>query len=98
MTAATLKVLGLNHRTAPVEVRERLAFTDDEQPQALAALSQLGDEACILSTCNRTELYVVSDLAHPETALVEFLAMSHEVPPSSWRGALWGNCEPVQCL
>lgn len=85
MTAATLKVLGLNHRTAPVEVRERLAFTDDEQPQALAALSQLGDEACILSTCNRTELYVVSDLVHPETALVEFLAVSHEVQPSEVR-------------
>jgi glutamyl-tRNA reductase len=81
MTDARLTLFGLNHRTAPVQVRERLAFTDDEQSEALTALSQLGDEACILSTCNRTELYLVSDLAHPESALVEFLAVSHEVQP-----------------
>lgn len=53
-------VLGVNHRTAPVEVREKLAFAAPEIPDALAALrSEAGvEEAVILSTCNRVELYL----------------------------------------
>ncbi|MBY0445715.1 MAG: glutamyl-tRNA reductase, partial [Burkholderiales bacterium] len=54
-----LLVLGVNYHTAPVAVRERLAFTPAEVPTALAMLSaELGvSEAAIVSTCNRTELY-----------------------------------------
>jgi glutamyl-tRNA reductase len=53
-------VLGINYRTAPVEVRERVAFGEAVLPQALDRLRQSGiaDEAVILSTCNRVELYV----------------------------------------
>jgi glutamyl-tRNA reductase len=55
--------LGLNHRTAPVEIREKLAFPESVQPEALTRL--VGDyglkEAAILSTCNRSELYVAGE-------------------------------------
>ena len=54
--------LGLSHHSAPVEARERLAFTDSELPAALARLRASAgiDEAAILSTCNRTEILAVS--------------------------------------
>ena len=53
--------VGLNHRTAPVELRERLAVTESRLPEALARLKRWPgiDEGVILSTCNRVELYAV---------------------------------------
>jgi glutamyl-tRNA reductase len=53
--------VGLNHRTAPVELRERLAVTEVRLPEALARLKRWPgiDEGVILSTCNRVELYAV---------------------------------------
>ena len=55
----SLKILGINHKTAPVELREKMAFSEDRLIGALRALrSETGaSEAVILSTCNRTELY-----------------------------------------
>jgi glutamyl-tRNA reductase len=55
-----LAVVGVSHRTAPIEVRERLAFSRAEIPPALRRLVESGDagEAVLLSTCNRTELYL----------------------------------------
>ncbi|MBX9605294.1 MAG: glutamyl-tRNA reductase [Gammaproteobacteria bacterium] len=55
----TLFVIGLSHKTAPVEVREKLAFDLGQLPSALGALNACPgvDESLILSTCNRTELY-----------------------------------------
>jgi glutamyl-tRNA reductase len=53
-------VVGVNHRTAPIEVRERFAFSPDEMTDALAHLLE-GDgvrEAALISTCNRTEVYL----------------------------------------
>ncbi len=57
----SLLVLGLNHRTAPIEVRERIVFDAGRLPGALASLGALPGlaEAVIVSTCNRTELYCV---------------------------------------
>ena len=63
-SAARLVVLGLNHQTAPISLRERVAFGDDTSAQrALAALSSLESvrEVALLSTCNRTEVYAWSD-------------------------------------
>ncbi|OUM99414.1 MAG: glutamyl-tRNA reductase [Paenibacillaceae bacterium ZCTH02-B3] len=56
-------VVGLNYRTAPVEVRERFALSETDLPQALAAFRASAGirEGVILSTCNRTELYAVVD-------------------------------------
>ena len=65
-----LWVLGLNHQTAPVELRERIAFDAAALPAALASLRALPavSEAAVLSTCNRTELYAIAEdgdaLAH----------------------------------
>jgi glutamyl-tRNA reductase len=58
-----LHILGLNHTTAPVEIREQVIYSGDDVGRALAALVQLQgiDEAVILSTCNRTEFYLDSD-------------------------------------
>ena len=57
--AAPLFALGLNHQTAPLAVRERVVFHVERMHDALAQLKQgLASEAAILSTCNRTELYV----------------------------------------
>ncbi|MDJ0918439.1 MAG: glutamyl-tRNA reductase [Woeseiaceae bacterium] len=60
-----LKILGLNHNTAPVEVREQVVFAGDELPAALKDVRQLEgvEEAVLLSTCNRTEFYIVADEA-----------------------------------
>jgi glutamyl-tRNA reductase len=62
----SLFVLGLNHRTAPVEVRERVNFDPALLPGALQDLVSLPavDEGMIVSTCNRTELYVVGEGSH----------------------------------
>lgn len=56
-------VVGLNHRSAPVEMREQFAFSDAEIPQALASMLGQGvaKEAVILSTCNRVEVYAATD-------------------------------------
>jgi glutamyl-tRNA reductase len=59
----TLWVLGLNHQTAPVGLRERVAFDAAALPAALSSLRGLPDvsEVAVLSTCNRTELYAIAE-------------------------------------
>lgn len=56
-------LLGLNYKTAPVEIREKFTFSDDGTSRALYLLSQTKSiaECVILGTCNRTEIYVVCD-------------------------------------
>ena len=75
-------VLGLSHHTAPVALRERFAFGEARVPVALQALRKMGlaDEAVILSTCNRVEVYVAT-AQDPRIALPElrrFLAKTHD--------------------
>lgn len=75
-------VLGLNHRTAPVELRERLAFAEHRLPEALCAIRQdIGVPECvILSTCNRVELYAVLPEKNGQHGkLIDFLARFHAV-------------------
>jgi glutamyl-tRNA reductase len=59
-------VVGLNHRTAPVEIREKFTFAERELGEAAGRLRKQKSilESVILSTCNRTEIYVVADQAH----------------------------------
>ncbi|MFV9511088.1 glutamyl-tRNA reductase [Tepidibacillus sp. LV47] len=59
-------VVGLNHRTTPVEIREKFTFQEEELPKALSQLKQMKSilEAVIVSTCNRTEIYAVVDQLH----------------------------------
>lgn len=55
--------LGLNYRTAPVEIREKFAFSDQDLPKALTELKETKSilECVIVATCNRTEIYAVVD-------------------------------------
>ena len=73
-----LFTLGLNHQTAPLAIRERVAFHAERLQSALSELMRREPvkEAAILSTCNRTELYCAS--AEPQAAL-EWLAGYHRV-------------------
>jgi glutamyl-tRNA reductase len=66
-----LFAFGVNHKTAPVAIRERTAFAPEHLPEALHELTTRGgvDEAAILSTCNRTELYCRLDHGEGENAL-----------------------------
>ena len=59
-------VIGLSHHTSPVELRERFAFPEARIPEALRSLRShgLADEAVILSTCNRVEIYAALAIAH----------------------------------
>jgi glutamyl-tRNA reductase len=68
-----LYVLGINHKSAPLEVRERVAVAPDRQPDALAELiAQAGvAEAVLVSTCNRTEVYFRGETEDPVRAWLE---------------------------
>ncbi len=57
-----LFAFGLNHKTAPIEVREKLYIQETEIPELLAELNKTLSECVVLSTCNRTEIYGVADL------------------------------------
>jgi len=78
-----LFITGLNHRTAPVEVRERLAFDHHSLGPALGELVAGSGvlEGVILSTCNRVEVAVtVENGCDPQAAVDEFLSRSRKVP------------------
>ena len=80
-----LLLTGLNHRTAPVEVRERIAFDERTLPAALASLRQCPGllEGMILSTCNRVEIAAtIDDHADSSGAVETFLAESRRVERS----------------
>jgi glutamyl-tRNA reductase len=70
--------LGINHHSAPLAIRERVAFHAEKLHQALADLahSQPGREAAILSTCNRTEIYCTTD--SPDV-VIDWLTRYHQV-------------------
>src|SRR5579863_2465584 len=77
-----LLLTGLNHRTAPVEVRERLAFEEKALPEALDRLKRRPGliEGMILSTCNRVEVAVTADeQADAEASVESFLAEARSV-------------------
>jgi glutamyl-tRNA reductase len=76
-TGMPLVVIGINHRTAPVELREKVVFAGEELPEALQELTTVPGvrESLIVSTCNRTELYCVTDAGH--APLVHWLARWH---------------------
>jgi glutamyl-tRNA reductase len=86
----SITVLGLNHRTAPVELREQLAFSRDGAAAALHLFKQQfpNSEAAILSTCNRVELIVNSE-KHDETALATFLSRARNVPVAAFSRHLY---------
>lgn len=86
-----LATLGINHRTASLDLREKIAFTPDALDAALkelAALPNIG-AAVILSTCNRTELYLSHDTAEDLVQARDWLCHWHQVDPTALQDALY---------
>jgi glutamyl-tRNA reductase len=92
-----LLLLGLNHTTAPLDVREKLAFNTQQARDAISAFrSRFADsEAVLLSTCNRVELYVARAVhGHPRVdEMVDFLSTFHNVPADRFRPHLYEKLE-----
>src|SRR5689334_13655698 len=90
-------LIGLNHKTAPVELRERVAFSADQAQRAAEELRSRGVlcETLVLSTCNRSELYGVAASPDPECApdstraMELFLATFHQIDPSALTASLY---------
>ncbi len=85
-------VIGLNHKSAPIEVREKLAFSGSQLPQALAELNRCTgvSEAVIVSTCNRTELYVTSEEGlFGNTQAAQFLSEFRGPPRDAFESHLY---------
>lgn len=63
---SSIMVIGLNIHTAPVDIREKLSIPEAQWPQAIGELCALNhiEEAAVLSTCNRMEIYVVALSQH----------------------------------
>lgn len=92
-----IAVLGVNHRTAPVEVRERVAFPPERVPEALARLkAELEIPECVvLSTCNRVELYcAVPEINGHRAALTQFVNRFHAASPGIGDTALYWHLQP----
>ncbi|MBI4845472.1 MAG: glutamyl-tRNA reductase [Candidatus Omnitrophica bacterium] len=93
-----LTVVGINYRSAPIELREKLAFSEDSITQALTRLKQDEriKEAVILSTCNRVEIY---SLTTKETkffeVITEFLSSFHKIPNSEFEVNLYKYSGPA---
>src|SRR5947209_7167901 len=80
-----LILVGISHRTAPVELRERVDFQARGVDRALKAIAARGAarEAVVVSTCNRAEMYVAADDSdRARTDLVGFISEFHGVDPS----------------
>jgi glutamyl-tRNA reductase len=88
-----LVAIGMDHSTAGIELRERVAFADAEIPGALAQLTEptdpLLEQAAIVSTCNRVELYGAARSRRPRDELTSFVARYHGVEPAELRGAVY---------
>ena len=87
-----LLALGVSHRTAPLELREQLALPEGRAAGVLSALvsEEPINEAAALSTCNRTELYLVAtDSVEAETAGLGVLAREAGIPPTELLGPLY---------
>src|SRR3979409_2219619 len=86
-------LVGLNHRTAPVEVRERVSFTTEQAKRAAEELRARGilEETLVLSTCNRSEVYGVPPESSHECApgLSSFLSEFHAARPEARIGSLY---------
>ncbi|KTR87655.1 glutamyl-tRNA reductase [Pantoea dispersa] len=88
----TLLALGINHKTAPVALRERVSFTPDTLDQALnSLLSQpMVQSGVVLSTCNRTELYLsVEQQTDLQEQLVRWLCEYHDLREEDVRNSLY---------
>jgi glutamyl-tRNA reductase len=102
-----LLALGISHKTAPVALRERLAFSEREAGEfaRLATATEEVREAVVISTCNRTEVYLVvggagGDLVQAEADVLGLLARRAEIRPTELADAIYSprNCDAARHL
>jgi len=103
-TKIRVAVVGCNHRTAPVEFRERVSFSPEQAVDAAGELRKRGilEEAVVLSTCNRSELYGVPGETGPAAAeaMEMFFTSFHQIPREELNGRLyrWSDADAVRHL
>ena len=90
-------LIGLSHKTAPVEMRERLAFAENRLHDALGSLvdQEVVEEGLIVSTCNRVEL-LASSAAGADRGLhclEAFIGQFHRLAPNSLNGHLYRHAD-----
>src|SRR5437588_2625145 len=98
-----LLAIGVSHKTAPVEVRERLALPEARAAEFMRDLRGAAEvhEAVAVSTCNRTELYlVVGDPVEAESTALAMLARQAGIRPTELAGAIYAhrNCDAARHL
>jgi glutamyl-tRNA reductase len=98
-----LLAIGISHKTAPIEVRERLALPEARALEFIGELRAAAEvtEAVAISTCNRTELYaVVGDPVDAESAMLTMLARQAGIRPTELAGAMYShrNCDVARHL
>ncbi|HLJ42513.1 MAG TPA: glutamyl-tRNA reductase [Candidatus Acidoferrales bacterium] len=95
---AAIALIGCNHRTAPVELRERVAFTPEQAVRAANELCRMGviEEAVVVSTCNRSELYGVTseEGESAPSAMVSYFTDFHKLSPAELNGRLYRHAGP----
>ncbi|HYE65030.1 MAG TPA: glutamyl-tRNA reductase [Pyrinomonadaceae bacterium] len=94
----SIVLVGLNHKTAPVEVRERLAFTDESCAEGLRALvdGEVVREGLIVSTCNRVEVLTATGSEHWSEGLArisDFLSRTRQMPPEEFDKHLYSHTD-----
>ncbi|MEH0019832.1 MAG: glutamyl-tRNA reductase [Desulfobacter sp.] len=84
-------LIGANHKTAPVEIREKLSFSEDETLAALAYLKEAPQikEGLVFSTCNRMEILYIPETGDEIDAMIEFISRHKGLPVSEFKSALY---------
>ena len=85
-------LIGINHKTAPVELRECIAFTEDESASALQVLAGKPDikEVLVFSTCNRVEVMVVTaNKAQAIDSTKDYIAEANKIPREEFEDSLY---------
>jgi glutamyl-tRNA reductase len=98
-----LLALGVSHKTAPVEIREKLALPEKRAEEFVRDLRGAAEvqEAVAISTCNRTELYlVVGDPVEAESTALAMLSSQAAIRPTALTGAIYShrNCDAARHL
>jgi len=98
-----LLTLGISHKTAPVALRERLAFTEREAEEFARQATETAEvrEAVVISTCNRSEVYlVVGDPVRAESDVLGLLARRADIRPTELAEAIYSprNCDAARQL
>ena len=84
-------LIGANHKTAPVELREKLSFSSEETIAALDVLKQDTEikESILFSTCNRTEILYIPQTGEQVDKMIEFLSLQRKIDISEFKDSLY---------